>query len=78
MFGFDSKQDQDATELNGPRMVAVEVPELDNPEEYDWLHGHFNVRYIIQEVSSEESYEPSYLVKLESRETEVVCVHSSI
>ncbi|KAL5001929.1 hypothetical protein BDV10DRAFT_140305 [Aspergillus recurvatus] len=72
MFGFESKKENDDLQIAGPRMTAVEVPALPNLEEYEWLHGHFTVRYIIQEVSSEDSYEPSYLVKLESRETEVI------
>ncbi|RDW81114.1 putative chromatin remodeling complex subunit (Chd3) [Aspergillus mulundensis] len=72
IFGSDSKKEKDDLQPTGPRMTAVEVPILHNLEEYEWLHGHFTVRYIIQEVSSEDSYEPSYLVKLESRETEVI------
>ncbi|KAL4919999.1 PHD/FYVE-zinc-finger like domain-containing protein [Aspergillus aurantiobrunneus] len=72
MLGFDSKKDKDAIQFNGPEMTAVEVPVLSNFEEYEWLPGHFNVRYIIQELSSETSSEPSYIVKLESRETEII------
>ncbi|KAL4778932.1 PHD/FYVE-zinc-finger like domain-containing protein [Aspergillus varians] len=72
MFGFDTKRKEYSLEPTGPRMTAVEVPGLSNLEEYEWLPGHFNVRYVIQEVSSETSSEPSYLVKLESRETEII------
>ncbi len=55
-------------------MTAVEIPILSNLEEYEWLPGHFNVRYIIEEASSEASFEPSYRVKLGSGETQVVCI----
>ncbi|KAL4803624.1 hypothetical protein BDV18DRAFT_144070 [Aspergillus unguis] len=72
VFGFDSKKEKEATKPTGPEMVAVEVPTLQNLEEYEWLEGHFNVRYIIKEASSEGSYEPLYLVRLESRESQVI------
>ncbi|KAL2799223.1 hypothetical protein BJX66DRAFT_277543 [Aspergillus keveii] len=68
VFNSDLKKDKDLLEINGPVMMAVEVPVIPNPEEYEYLPGHFNVRYIIQEVSSDTSAEPAYLVKLESRE----------
>jgi hypothetical protein len=55
-------------------MTAVEIPTFSNLEEYEWLPGHFNVRYIIEEVSSEASLEPLYRSKLESGETQVVCI----
>ncbi|KAL4941219.1 hypothetical protein BDV06DRAFT_194888 [Aspergillus oleicola] len=72
MFGLDTKKKKGEPQLNGPQMTAVEVPVLHNLGEYEWLAGHFTVRYIIQEVSSKDSYEPSYLVKLDSCETEVI------
>ncbi|KAL5046863.1 hypothetical protein BDW71DRAFT_60847 [Aspergillus fruticulosus] len=72
MFGFASKKVNDDVQPTNPRMTAVEVPVLPNLDEYEWLHGHFTLRYIIQEMSSEESYDPLYLVKLESRETKVI------
>ncbi|KAL4979176.1 hypothetical protein BDW66DRAFT_148661 [Aspergillus desertorum] len=72
MFGFEFKRENDDLQPAGPRMTAVEVPVLFNLDGYEWLHGHFTVRYIIQEVSSEDSCEPSYLVKLESCETKII------
>ncbi|KAL4932749.1 putative chromatin remodeling complex subunit (Chd3) [Aspergillus undulatus] len=69
VFGFRREKEP---EHNAPRMIAVEVPVLSNLEEYEWPPGHHTVRYIIQEVSSEDSYEPSYSVKLESGETQVI------
>ncbi|KAL4970830.1 putative chromatin remodeling complex subunit (Chd3) [Aspergillus stella-maris] len=72
MFGLNTRKEKDEPQFNGPQMTAVEVPVLPTLDEYEWLHGHFTVRYIMQEVSSEDSHKPSYLVKLESRETEVI------
>ncbi|KAL4752823.1 hypothetical protein BDW72DRAFT_211175 [Aspergillus terricola var. indicus] len=72
MLGFEYKKGNGDLQPAGPRMTAVEVPVLPNLHEYEWLHGHSTVRYVIQEVSTEDSYEPSYLVKLESRELEVI------
>ncbi|KAL3479883.1 hypothetical protein BJX99DRAFT_221395 [Aspergillus californicus] len=71
-FAPNSKKKEDSPEITGPEMTAVEVPTITNTEEYEWLPGHFNVRYVIQEVSSETSPEPCYQVKLESRETEII------
>jgi hypothetical protein len=72
MLGFDYKKGNNDLQPAGPQMTAVEVPVLSNLREYEWLPGHSTVRYIIHEVLSEDSYEPSYLVKLESHELEVV------
>jgi hypothetical protein len=71
-FNLDLKKDKNLLEINGPVMTGVEVPVIPNPEEYEYLPGHFNVRYVIQEVSSDISPEPAYLVKLESREIATV------
>ncbi|CBF85892.1 hypothetical protein AN1956.2 [Aspergillus nidulans FGSC A4] len=72
MLGFDYKKGNNDLQPAGPQMTAVEVPVLSNLREYEWLPGHSTVRYIIHEVLSEDSYEPSYLVKLESHELEVI------
>ncbi|KAI9368773.1 hypothetical protein BJX61DRAFT_522359 [Aspergillus egyptiacus] len=58
----------DSPDIEGELIDSVEIPPVANPDEYEWLPGHFTARYIIQEVSSETSFEPSYLVRLESRE----------
>ncbi|KAL6238133.1 hypothetical protein BDW75DRAFT_247800 [Aspergillus navahoensis] len=71
MFSLEYKKN-DNLQAAGPRMTAVEVPVLPNLDEYEWLHGHFTVRYIIQEVSSEDRCDPLYLVKLESHENEII------
>jgi hypothetical protein len=73
VFNSDLKKGKDLLEINGLVMTAVEVPVIPKPEEYEYLPGHFSVRYIIQEVSSDTSAEPAYLVKLESREIATVC-----
>ncbi|KAL2835202.1 hypothetical protein BDW59DRAFT_137315 [Aspergillus cavernicola] len=70
-FTLGPKKVRDSPEISGPQMTAVEVPFISNTDEYGWLPGHFNVRYIIQEVS-ETSSEPSYQVKLESHETQII------
>ncbi|KAL3464083.1 hypothetical protein BJX64DRAFT_255550 [Aspergillus heterothallicus] len=75
VFNMDTKKENDTPEINGPIMTAVEVPVVPNPKEYKYLPGHFNARYIIQEVSSDTSPEPAYLVKLESRE--IITISSS-
>ncbi|KAL4887047.1 hypothetical protein BJY04DRAFT_213010 [Aspergillus karnatakaensis] len=72
LFAYSTKKEKDEPELNGPEIAAVEIPFIAGLSEYEWLPGHFQVRYIIQEVSLEDSYEPSYLVKLESRENEII------
>ncbi|KAL4872970.1 hypothetical protein BDV12DRAFT_161073 [Aspergillus spectabilis] len=72
LFACQTKKDNDSRKLNGPKISAVEVPFISDLTDYEWLPRHFNVRYIIQEISLEDSFEPSYLVKLESRETEII------
>ncbi|KAL2862856.1 putative chromatin remodeling complex subunit (Chd3) [Aspergillus lucknowensis] len=68
-FTSEPRKENGALQTNGSQMTAVEVPAISNPDDYEYLPGHFNVRYVIQEVSSDTSLEPSYRVKLESRET---------
>ena len=53
------------------RLVAVEVPKLENSEEYEYLPGHFDVRYIINEKWDEEG-EAMYTVRLRSGELQTV------
>lgn len=57
--------------LQGPRMVAVEIhpPPESNLEEYEFLPGHFDVNYIIDETEELEP-EPFYRVKLRSGEVQ--------
>ncbi|PLB40109.1 putative chromatin remodeling complex subunit (Chd3) [Aspergillus candidus] len=59
--------------LQGPRMVAVEIhpPPESNLEEYEFLPGHFDVNYIIDETEELEP-EPFYRVKLRSGEVQKV------
>lgn len=53
------------------RLAAVEVPPIANPEEYEFLPGHFGVRYVISKISHPLN-EPSYRVRLRSGESDIV------
>lgn len=53
------------------RLAAVEIPPIANPEEYEFLPGHFAVRYVISEISHPIN-EPSYRVRLRSGESDIV------
>jgi hypothetical protein len=53
------------------RLAAVEIPSIANPEEYEFLPGHFAVRYVIGEISHPLN-EPSYRVRLRSGESDIV------
>ncbi|KKK24143.1 hypothetical protein AOCH_003486 [Aspergillus ochraceoroseus] len=68
------KYQEEATSLQRLALmtIAVEVPAISSPNEYEFLPGHFNVRYIKEEVSSEVNSEPSYTVKLDSGEIETI------
>ncbi|EAW10769.1 putative chromatin remodeling complex subunit (Chd3) [Aspergillus clavatus NRRL 1] len=57
--------------LREMRLTAVEVPQIDNMEDYSYLPGHFAVRYIIGEIPHPEK-EPSYRVRLRSGELETI------
>ncbi|RHZ48960.1 putative chromatin remodeling complex subunit (Chd3) [Aspergillus thermomutatus] len=52
------------------RLAAVEIPPVANPEEYEFLPGHFAVRYVISEISHPIN-EPSYRVRLRSGESDI-------
>ncbi|GFF22704.1 chromatin remodeling factor mit1 [Aspergillus lentulus] len=53
------------------RLAAVEIPPIANPEEYEFLPGHFAVRSVISEISHPLN-EPSYRVRLRSGESDIV------
>lgn len=53
------------------RLVAVEVPKIENSEEYEYLPGHFDVRYITSEKLGEDG-EALYTVRLQSGEIQTV------
>jgi hypothetical protein len=53
------------------RLAAVEIPPIANPEEYEFLPGHFAVRYVISKISHPID-EPSYRVRLRSGESDIV------
>lgn len=53
------------------RLVVVEVPKIENSEEYEYLPGHFDVRYITGEKLGEDG-EALYTVRLESEEIQTV------
>lgn len=52
-------------------LSAVEIPTIRNPDEYEFLPGHYDVRYIISETSDEDQG-TAYRVKLRSGEIETV------
>ena len=52
---------------NRPR-VEVNVPFIENHEQYEYLPGHSNVRYVISQVHGEKAYK----VRFESGDIEKV------
>ncbi|KAJ5820555.1 hypothetical protein N7474_006146 [Penicillium riverlandense] len=48
---------------------AIHVPSIDNPEDYEFLPGHFTIDRIL-DVHSDEPQGPTYTVKLQSGELE--------
>lgn len=64
--------------LRGPRMIAVEIhpPSESNLQEYEFLPGHFDVGYVIDETEELEP-EPFYRVKLRSGEVQKACFSST-
>lgn len=50
---------------------AINVPSIDNPEDYAFLPGHFGIDRVL-EVRSDEPQGPTYTVKLQSGELETM------
>lgn len=53
------------------RLVVVEVPRIENSEEFEYLPGHFDVRYITGSKLGEDG-EALYTVRLGSGEIQTV------
>ncbi|KAJ5482847.1 hypothetical protein N7539_006293 [Penicillium diatomitis] len=51
--------------------IEVHVPHIDNPEDYEFLPGHFRVRHILQ-IDSRNPDRPIYTVRLTSGERATV------
>lgn len=52
-------------------LVAVEIPRVENSEEYEYLPGHFDVRYITDK-KLDKNGEALYTVRLQSGEIQTV------
>lgn len=57
------------------RLLAVEVPKVENSEEYEYLPGHFDVRYITRKKLDKDG-EALYTVRLQSGEIQTVSSRS--
>lgn len=58
-------------QLSESRLAAVEIPAMTNSEGYEYLPGHFEVRYVMKEDWDDEG-EASYKVRLRSGEIQTV------
>ena len=51
--------------------IEIAVPNVDNPDDYEYLPGHFAIRRILRLVSDDPK-NPVYAVRLQSGELEMV------
>lgn len=56
-----------------PLAIEIQVPPIDNPEDYEYLPGHFRVRRVM-EIDSTDPNRPVYTIRLASGERITVSI----
>lgn len=70
LVGTPSPETSCGEEKRWQKLSGIEVPRIDNPDDHEYLPGHFTVRRVISEEHTSEG--SRYRVKLESGEKEWV------